>query len=186
MNSDFSTYSDSELYALLRGKKQDAEGAFAEIYGRYSQRVFAYCLRVTGSHDDSKDIFQETFLKFYSSAQSKGIIDNVGGYLLTIARNICLNYKRDEKISYQIQDYNVRSNDIGYDQKELLQIVSRALEVLEFEQREAFVLRQYHGLSYTEIAQILGDSETAVRNRVWRAKEKIKNILQPILEDLSK
>ncbi len=186
MEKPVGKYSDSELYSKLRGSKKEAETAFAELYSRYSQRIYAYCLRVTGSQDDARDIFQETFTNFYNSSKNKERLENIPGYLITIARNQCINYKRNLKISVNIEDYNVFSTDTGYEQKELLELIARALELLDFEYREAFILRQYQGMSYKEISKITGDSITAVKNRVWRAKEKIKDILEPYMQDLSK
>lgn len=185
MFEQYSKYNDLELYEALCKKKSIAEGAFAELYSRYSQRIYAYCLRVTGTPEDARDIFQEAFLKFFHSGQTSMHVDNVPGFLLTITRNLCINYKRNKKISLNIEDYNVVTNDSGYEQKELLQIVSKALECLDFEYREAFILRQYQGLSYQEISDVVGDSVPAIKNRVWRAKEKIKKILEPYLQDLS-
>ncbi len=186
LNKTYSKYSDSELFAFLHDKKEIQECAFAELYSRYSQRIYAYCLRVTGNPDDARDIFQEAFLKFFKSAQNQQYLENVPGYLLTIARNLCLNFKRDKKINVDIEDYTFRTNDKGYEQKELMDLISKALDLLEFDYREAFILRQYQGLSYKEISDITGNSVAAVKNRVWRAKEKIKTILQPYLNDLAK
>ena len=186
MDKPYGKYNDLELCHALCGDKKVSEAAFAELYSRYSQRIYAYCLRVTGSAEDSKDIFQETFLKFFDSTRANKDIDNISAYLLTIARNMCINYKRNNKITYSIEDFNVAINDEEYERKELLQLIARAMEVLEFEYREAFVLRQYHGLSYEEISLITGETMYTVKNRAWRAKEKIKNILEPYLEDLSK
>ena len=145
MEKPVGKYSDSELYSKLRGSKKEAETAFAELYSRYSQRIYAYCLRVTGSQDDARDIFQETFTNFYNSSKNKERLENIPGYLITIARNQCINYKRNLKISVNIEDYNVFSTDTGYEQKELLELIARALELLDFEYREAFILRQYQG-----------------------------------------
>lgn len=186
MNKSAAKYSDLELSEMLLKEKHLAETAFAEIYLRYSQRIYAYCLRVTGYPDDAKDIFQDVFLKFHDSALKKGSIDNIMAYLLVIARNHCLNYKRNMKSNVSIEDFDFSTNDSGYEQKELLDLIAKALDCLEFEYKEAFILRQYHGLSYKEIEDITGASMSAVKNRVWRAKEKIKEILQPYLQDLSK
>jgi RNA polymerase sigma-70 factor (ECF subfamily) len=183
--SDYSKYKDAELVAEFREGKAKAEKAFAEIYTRYSQRVYAYCLRMTGDEDDAKDIFHEAFVKFFDIAKSKKYLENISGLLITISRNMIINKKRHDKISVNIEDYNVASHDRGYDEKELLQLISRALELLDFDYREAFILRLYHGLSYNDISKITGESIAAVRNRAWRAKEKIKDILAPYLEDLS-
>ena len=185
MKKSYSKYSDIELYACLQGSKEESEAAFGELYTRYSQRIFAYCLRVTCNNEDARDIFQETFIKFFNSAKQHKKLENVPGFLLTIARNLCLNFKRDRKFTYQIQDFNVASTESNYEQKEMLQLISSALELLDFESREAFILRQYHGFSYKEISDITNEPPSKIKNRVWRAKEKIKNILSPYLEDVS-
>ncbi|MFP4527264.1 MAG: RNA polymerase sigma factor [Candidatus Kapaibacterium sp.] len=185
MRTDYGKYEDQELFLELKGDKSKAEAAFAEIYARYSQRIYAYCLRVTGHPEEARDIFQETFLKFYSAAQERKSMENLPAYLLAIARNLCINYKRNSKINLTFEDYRYYVHDTGYEQKEMLDLIARALETLEFEYREAFILRQYHGLSYKEICQITGDSLSAIKNRVWRAKEKIKEILQPYMQDMS-
>lgn len=186
MSNKISKYDDTQLYEMLSGKRNEAEAAFAELYARYSQRVYAYCLRVTGHSEDAKDIFQETFIKFFDTAKDHARVDNVPGFLLKIARNICINNKREKKPNFSIEDFHTWTNDSDYERNELLQLLASALELLETEYREAFVLRLYQGLSYPEIAKITGDSVSAIKNRVWRAKEKIKEILTPYLEDLSK
>ena len=91
MEKLYSEYSDSNLYALLR--TEAAEGAFGELYSRYSSIVYSYCLRVMSDRDKAYDIFQDTFMRFYQSAERHPSLDNVKGYLLTIARNLCLNEK---------------------------------------------------------------------------------------------
>lgn len=179
-------YSDRELFAALKSKdKRESESAFAEVYSRHSQRVYAYCLRVSGNEDDARDIFQEAFLKFYNSLGNIEYLDNISGYIIKIARNLCLNHRRDKKVTVDFDDMNFFSNDEKYEQKELLDLIAASLELLDFKHREAFVLRQYQGMTYNEISAITGDSVSAIKNRVWRAKEKIKEILSPYLEDLS-
>lgn len=186
MTEDFSTYKDADLVSFLKGDKYKAEKAFAEIYSRYSQRIFAFCLRMIGCMEDAQDVFQEVFLKFYSSAKNMQYCDNLSALLITIARNLCINSKRSTKVTYTLDEYNVPTNDKGYEQKELLQLIAKALEVLDFEHREVFILRQYHGLSYSEISLITGESIASVKSRAWRAKEKVKDILNPYLVDISK
>ena len=185
MSSKISKYDDIQLYNLLAGSKTEAEEAFAELYARYSQRIYAYCFRILGNADDARDVFQETFLKFFDSAKVEKVIDNVPGYLLTISRNICINFKRDSRPNFTLEDFQTWTNDVDYEKRELLQILATSLELLDTDYKEAFVLRMYQGLSYKEISKITGDSVSAVKNRVWRAKERIKDILTPYLEDLS-
>ncbi len=183
MKRKFSKYEDLELLKLLRGEKREAEAAFAEIYARYSQRIYAYCARILGEGEDAKDVFQETFLKFFDAAKSNDKLNSVNFYLFKIARNICLNYKRDKKVSYNLDDYQIAARNDDYERIEIMELLKTALDLLEFDYREAFILRQYQGMAYKDIATITGDSVSAVKNRVWRAKEKIKEILSPYLED---
>lgn len=185
MIEDLTKYSDGELFSMLRAGEKRSEAAFGELYARHSQRIYAYCLRVVGSGEDANDVFQDTFSQFYKAAQTKKPLDNAFGYLLTIARNNCLNYKRDKKKTISLDNFDFHTNDRAYEQKEMLELVSRALQCLSFEYREAFILRMYQGLSYDEIAKICGATIPAVRSRVWRAKEKVKEILEPYYEDIN-
>lgn len=185
MPENYSKYSDDKLFQELKKNNRAAEKSFGELYSRYSQRIYAYCLRISGSPEDASDIFQEVFLNFYKSSKSLKKLDNIPGYLMRIARNLCINHSRSKRVTLNIEDFNCSTNDKGYEQKELLGLIASALECLDFEYRETFILRQYHGLAYKEIADITGEPISTIRNRVWRAKEKIKNILQPYLKDLS-
>jgi RNA polymerase sigma-70 factor (ECF subfamily) len=182
---NFGKHSDNELYAFLRETKEMAEGAFAELYRRHSQKIYAYIIRVLGNSEETNDIFQEVMLKFFDSAKEGQKIDNIPAFLIIITRNLCLNHKRDKKTILRFDDFDVYSNDKSYEHKEMLDLIASSLELLEFDFREAFVLRQYQGFSYKEISEITGDSIQVVKNKVWRAKEKIKSILEPYLQDMS-
>jgi RNA polymerase sigma-70 factor (ECF subfamily) len=64
-------------------------------------------------------------------------------------------------------------------------MITRSLDLLDDEYREAFILREYSGLSYKELAEVTGISVANAKSRVFRAKERIKHILKPVLKDLS-
>ena len=69
---------------------------------------------------------------------------------------------------------------------QLLNLIKRALDLLPAEYREAFILREYEGMSYSEIAEMIGESLSNVKIRIYRAKQKIREILAPYLADISK
>ncbi len=187
MKRKYSQHTDLELFNTLKENTHVSELAFGELYARYNQRIYAYCLRVTGNPDEARDIFQDTFLKFYKSAKSDRQVSNVPGYLLTIARNLCLNFKRDRKDTVAFEDYHKSyRNDGSYEKKEYLELIRTALELLDKDHREAFILREYQGMSYAEISDVTGVSVSALKNRVWRAKEKIKKILSRYVAEVSK
>lgn len=187
MNKSLAHASDSELYAALKSEKSVSEPAFAELYARYSPRIFAYCRRILGDRERAQDAFQDTFVRFYKSAQQERDMTNVPAYLLRIARNICLNLQRSNKATTTLEEYHVPyTEDIPHEKKELLSLITTALDLLQQEYKEAFVLREYEGLSYQEIAELTDTPLSTVKIRIFRAKQKIREILAPYLEDLEK
>ena len=184
MSKKYSTYSDKELVTMLDG--DEAESAFKELYQRYSSLVHAYCFRVFNNQELAEDIFQETFIRFYKYINTHRKHTNVPGFLITIARNLCLNHKRDTRptISMEGMEFSI-NQDMSYEKKELLDLIKTALDLLDYPYREAFVLREYDGIPYKEIAEICGISTANAKSRVFRAKKKIKEILAPYLKDLT-
>ncbi len=181
----YSQFSDTELFAFFAKSKREAEQAFAELYSRYSHRIFGYCMTMLGNAEEANDIFQDTFVKFYNSAIKGQQVNNVAGYLFRIARNLCLNHKRDSKNTIEFDEFQFLSFDDSYEKKELLKILKASIDVLDDEYREAIILREFYGLSYAEMAEITEDTVAALRNRVWRAKDKLREILSPYLSELS-
>lgn len=186
MKNRYSQYSDYDLILLLKKDKRTSSDAFQVIYDRYSSVIISYCIRVMGDEDTANDIFQETFIKFYNNCTTETNKFNIKGYLLTIARNLCINAKRDKKNNVSIDYLDMfYSNNQSYEQKELLDLIKRTLELLDDDYREAFVLREYSGLEYTEIAEVCNITVVNAKSRVHRAKQKLKSILQPYLKELS-
>ncbi|MCO6467066.1 MAG: RNA polymerase sigma factor [Bradyrhizobiaceae bacterium] len=178
-----SEYTDVELFGLFT--TDQGEAAFGELYARYSSVVYAYCMRVMGDREQAHDVFQDTFMKFYQAASRHEQLENVKGYLLTISRNLCFNEKKrnnNRTLEFDELLYNPgESRDA--DQNEMLQLVRVSLELLPQDMREAFVLREYQGLSYTEIAKVIGMTVPTAKVRVFRARQKLKEILQPYLDE---
>lgn len=169
---------------MLRGDAPTKEGAFAELYARHSSRVWLYCLKIMGDQESANDMFQGTFLRFLQASEVDREMTNVPGFLLRIARNLCLNAKQKMRpISVPFDELEVASEDQSLESKELTRLVSTALDLLPEEYREAFVLQVYNGLSYKEIGDVIDQPVSTVRNRVVRAKKKIREILAPYLVD---
>lgn len=180
----FSKYSDSELAKIISKKDKNAEFAFLEIYQRYASQVHSYCYRILNDEATAEDIFQETFIKFYQNIKPDNQITNIPAFLIKIARNLCLNHKRDTPQTLNIDDFefSVEPNQ-DYEKKELLDLITLALDLLSFEFREAFILKEYDGLQYDEIANICGITVQNAKSRVFRAKQQIKKILAPYLKE---
>lgn len=178
-------YSDAELFEMLSCSTSEAQKGLALLYDRYAQKIFTYCRKITGNSIIAEDLLQETFTRFYEASKHVRSPENVVGYLFAIARNQCLNHKSKRREELVMPDeIELIYRDQPYEQKELLEIIGRALELLPDDYREAFVLREYNGLSYNEIADTVGISLDIVKVRIFRAKKKLREILAPYLIDL--
>jgi len=176
---------DLELYARLSHEDAAAQTALSILYRRYSQRIYTYCRKIIGESTTAEDLLQETFVKLLESGRQQRAIENFPAYLMTIARNLCLSHRARSKRQFvEVEDFHLASRDVPYEQRELLQLIQASLELLPEDYREAFVLREYNGLSYNEIAEVIGESLDVVKVRIFRAKKKLRDILAPYLADL--
>lgn len=186
MKKKLDEYSDEELFYMMKPGGKTAEAAFAELYGRLSPRVYAYCRRFLGDRDEAMDVFQESFIRFNKSSKQERNMTNVPAFMLRIARNLCVNAKKRKRTALSFEEYMVYDKENRQEKNELLNLIKTALDLLPDDYREIFILREYDGLSYTEIAEVIGESLSTVKVRIYRAKQKIREILMPYLADLSK
>jgi len=94
--------------------------------------------------------------------------------------------QRGQKGHVSLEEYHLPTyNDIPHEKKELLELITKAMETLPEDYKEAFVLREYEGLSYQEIADLTETSLSTVKIRIFRAKQKIREILAPYVAELS-
>lgn len=182
---NYKKYSDNELIQITADSGEPAKsGAFSELYNRYANNIYLYCRKIFGDGTFAEDIFQDTFLQLLKSIENHIQIGNVQGYLLRTARNLSLNFRRDHKVEMvEFEDFRANIEDNSYELKELSQMIDSALELLPDEHKEAFVLQTYQGLSYIEIATLTEVPLSTVRNRIVRAKSKLREILTPLLQD---
>jgi RNA polymerase sigma-70 factor, ECF subfamily len=187
MPGAYNDHTDQELFKTFATNVEKKDAAFRELYSRYERKVYAFCLRITGNPNDAADVFQETFTRFYRHSQKdRENVKNMLAYLLTTARNVFLNTQRNKVYWSPFEDEKVAGQAPLYERSELLNMISSALELLDHPYREAFVLRFYQGLSYREISDITGDSISALKVRVMRAKEQVKDILAPYISDITR
>lgn len=177
---------DEELYYLLESdNKALALEGFNELYSRYSSKIYVYCLKVLSNEDLAQDIFQETFTRFYESANTKRVMTNVGGYLIRIARNLCINEKiKKYNNKVPLEDIHLPYYDNTYDKKQTSELLHTAIDTLPHKFREVIVLKEFMDLSYKEIAEVLEVSLSVVRIRIYRAKNKLREILTPYIEEM--
>lgn len=173
---------DQELMKLVQA------GDFtpaAEIFDRYSGRIYNFALRFLKNSEAAEDATQEVFVKMLKYANQFHGDAKLSTWLFSITANWCRDYlrkadnrsKEGEDVLLTIAAPLDQLPDRHLETREDEQRVQKALELLTPEQKEAILLSRYQGLSYAEIAQIAGCSEGAVKTRVFRAMETLKKAL---------
>lgn len=185
MKMNFTNISDEEIYALLSEKKSVSKAAFNEMYSRYSSKIYAYCNKILQNEEAANDVFQETFTRVFTTAQKKKVMTNFAGFITKIARNLCLNEKSKKTVNaVSIDDIRLPTNDKSYGNRQLEELLNSALDDLPDDYREALILKEFLNLSYKEIAEILNSTLPIVRIRIYRAKNKLKELLAPYINEI--
>jgi RNA polymerase sigma-70 factor (ECF subfamily) len=184
-----SAFSDADLLSSF--VQSGNESAFAELYGRHKAEVYTYCLRMmAGDADRASDVFQEVFIKTFEKADQFRNGSNVAGWIFTIARNMCLNHIRNERPCDSLDGQTSReSSDRSlapeYDEQQhfLRDKLEQALKMLPVEFREPFMLREFDGFTYREIALMTGATLGMTKVRIYRAKQRMRELLTPYLAE---
>jgi RNA polymerase sigma-70 factor (ECF subfamily) len=189
---------DPDVQRMLQFQKGE-RAAFEALFEKYHRPILNFCFRFLGNPHDAEDITQDTFLQVYQAAPRYQPLTKFSTWLYTIAKNLCLNRLREGQMEAvaeinrladteeSLLEEQIMSNNPGPDQqveeKEITEIVQKAIRELPAILRLPLILRRYQELSYEEIAQILGCSVTAVKLRLHRAKRILAQRLGPYLEE---
>lgn len=176
---------------LLTAFREGDERAFGELYNRHKAEIYTFCLRMLGGDSaEAGDAFQETFIKVYEKVETFTYGENVRGWLYMIARNVALNVYRAKRPEETINAHpNLASSERRLspefygEQSSLRDALEEAIAMLPQEFREPFLLREFDGLGYPEIANITGATLSLVKIRIHRAKQRLRKMLAPLLAD---
>jgi RNA polymerase sigma factor (sigma-70 family) len=166
--------------------------SYAALYDRYSEQVYNYCLRLTGSPEDAADATQEAFVNVLRRLQDddRPVLD-FSSYLFAAARNESYALMRrrarthptDEPPELAAALVAAAAPNVETDPERAVLIqdsqeqVRQANAQLAPRHREVLALREVAGRSYDEIGQIMGISENAAAQLIWRARAKMKGAL---------
>ncbi len=176
---------EQKLFQFMKEKESNYEAACKEFYRRYAIRTRAYIFKILYNKDDTDDIFQEAFLRFFKTMREKDEMQNIPAFLLRIARNLCLDNNKSSKRFVSVEDIVIPQEPENYEKDEMIALIDKALDLLDERQKEFFVLREYQRLSFREIGELKGTNEQAAKSVVFRAKIKIREILQPYIKEIS-
>ena len=172
------TWTDEELVAKsIRG---DAD-SFNELVLRWERPIYALAYRTIGREEDARDVCQETFLRAFRALPGFRGQAKFSSWLYRIALNLCRDWVRRERRTPVVQapeDVDLmelaaarepaESIEDRIARNDLSRAVERAMAVLPDEQRAAIVLKEYHGLTFQEIADLVGCPLSTVKTRLYQ------------------
>jgi RNA polymerase sigma-70 factor (ECF subfamily) len=156
--------------------------AFARLVELFQRPVFSLCYRMLGNPSDAEDAAQEAFLKAYRALAAYDPGRPFSTWLLAIAAHDCIDRIRRRRLQEVSLDAMPRwrwkpaevddPEDVVVESDEAAHM-ARLLAQLPEDYRLVVVLRYWHDLGYAEIAEILGDTESAVKSRLHRARRQL-------------
>lgn len=162
---------------------------FKEIYENYQGAIYGYLFYMTHDEQTAQDLSQETFLKIYLGLKKIKRDSNIKAWCMTIARNTFLSYARkkkpfllgDELIHKNISTTDKSPEELFLQSEEQKEIQKLLLKLNECE-RTILILRDYECLSYLDIAAIMELTETVVKVRIFRARNKLRKLYETVSE----
>ncbi len=161
-----------------------AAATFEEIYREYADYVYTVAYGIVLHHDDAREVSQETFVKVYKNLSNFRHDSSLKTWLYRITVNEALNYvkkyrnKRSVTIDLEQADGELLAPAEDPEAAGKHADVMKMLTELKPDYRACMVLRNIQGLSYQEIADILGENINTVRTRLRRAREQLLQSLK--------
>ena len=187
---------------LARQAQAGDESAFAEIVRRYSPRVFSVASRFFRQRSLVEEAAQEIFLKAYTQLGSFEGRGSLEGWLTRIATNTCLNMVRSSKRRPELTVSDLTDDEEGWlnqqsagDGREQASVenslvaadlADRLLAVLPPEDQQALLMIDGEDASIKEVAEATGWSESKVKVRAFRARKKLREAMEKLLDHRGK
>jgi len=184
------TVSDEDLVMAVQSGDTDSLGV---LVARWEQPLFRFVYRMLPRRDDAHDVCQETFLRILKKADRYRPGSRFSTWMYQIALNLCRDRARRRKrwglILAESHAFDERSPEASRpatgqhdpaaeaERAELAAAVRVALSEIPPEQREVLILKEFEGLKFKEIAEILGCPESTVKSRMYYGLNGLRTVL---------
>ena len=171
--------------------------AFDLLVLRYQHRILGLVGRFINDPSEVEDVAQEAFIKAYRALPKFRGDSKFYTWLYRIAINTAKNYlvargRRPPSTDVDVEDAefmennapltDIESPEASQEKEDLHRVINEAIEDLPEDLRTAFTLREFSGLSYEEITEIMGCPVGTVRSRIFRAREALDKKIRPLLD----
>jgi RNA polymerase sigma-70 factor (ECF subfamily) len=170
----------------IRAAQSGDRSAFARLVDRYWDRLYRWLYHLTRDRHTAEDLTQETFLKSLAALRSFRPGSNFRAWVFRIGHNNFVNQKRaSRRTKHPLPEDAAGAESAGpvhtVEDREALELVQKAVTELPSDFRAALMLRVEEGLSFREVAKVLGTTEETARWRVFKARQKLLKVLSPDL-----
>ena len=173
--------------ALVKKAQGGDRAAFEQLYGEYRDRLFYFALKNVGSREAAEDIVSETFLAALEKLTSLKNADAFGAWLYSIAYNKCSDHLSASAKAQSIDESGlcepVMLPQDYAENRQTAETVRAIIDGLDKTYRSAVILYYYEELSLSETAKTLGISENAAKQRLFKARAKLKRAFEKHFKD---
>jgi RNA polymerase sigma-70 factor, ECF subfamily len=184
-----------QVDSLIRAAQRGQQEAFEQLVRMYDQSVLRLAMNLLRSPEDARDVYQEAFLRVYRNLHTFRFDCSFHTWLYRIVTNICLDQLRKRKVRKEepsivetaegpidrMDAFEEDAADADPERSmwnsELRARIETALGELTPRERMVFELRHYQGLRLRNIGEMLGTSEEAAKNCLFRATQKMRSVL---------
>ncbi len=188
---------------LVQKCRQGDSAAMEHLIVKYQNRIYNVILKICASPDDAAELAQDTFVKVIENVNKFEGKSSFYTWLFRIAVNLTLNYcQRNLRLGPRSidEDYTIADTQAGQtlkqvltddsspdpavvaQNKELCEIVIKAMMKLDENQRAVVVLRDIEGMDYAQIAEVLAVELGTVKSRLSRARANLREIMEAIVQ----
>ena len=173
--------------AAQRGDRR----AFGQLVEVYQRRVYALAFGIVRQRDDAWDVAQEAFVKAYRNLEAFNGEASFFTWLYRITTNLSIDHVRARKrkrtetmdAAPELPAGQSADPDHALGRGELAQVLRAAMDQLSEKHRAIIVLREIEGLSYEEMAEVLGIRKGTVMSRLFHARQNLQELLHPYIAE---
>jgi RNA polymerase sigma-70 factor (ECF subfamily) len=182
------TWTDEELVARSRTGDMDS---FNQLILRWERPIYALAYRVIGQEEDARDVAQETFLRAFRALPGFKGQAKFSSWIYRIALNLCRDWMRRERrapiaptpegvdlVELAAEQEPAESIEDLVARHDMSRVVARAMARLPDEQRMAIILKEYHGMTFQEIADLQSVPLSTVKTRLYQGLSVLRRVLQ--------
>lgn len=176
-----SSISNKDLVEKIRSGDQEA---YEKLFYRFYSKLCVFSNSYVRSLDISRDVVQDVFIKIWDNRENFYVHQSLKAYLYQAVRNQSINFLQQKKQKLRLEERLVRQHKLNDESEEpvlnteeLTQKIWKLVEGLPERRRTIFILYRKHGLSYLEIAEVMGITRKTVENQMGKALQFLRDNL---------